>query len=63
LQDAVEKADIAGLSSAVEQLGLVASRSGDAADGSKAEAAKHAAEQIAREVSKPSAEHDSLFIN
>jgi hypothetical protein len=57
LQDAVEKADIAGLSSAVERLGLGASRSRDAADGGKAPQAQQAAEQIARQVSNIASTH------
>ena len=51
----MEKADIAGLSSAVERLGLGASRSGDAADGGAALQAQQAAEQIARQVSSVAA--------
>lgn len=56
-QDAVEKADIAGLSSAVEQLGLGASRSRDAADGGEASQTGQAAEQIARQVSLVTSTH------
>ena len=53
----MEKADIAGLSSAVEQLGLGAGRSRDAADGGKAPQAQQAAEQIARQVSNIASTH------
>lgn len=48
----MKKADIAGLSNAVQQLGISASRSGDAGDGNRAGGpiSKDAAEQIARQV-------------
>jgi hypothetical protein len=48
VQDAIEKADIAGLSSAVEQLGLSNAR--DTADGGRSPQTKQTAEHIARQV-------------